>query len=120
MALRPGTSRVRGTASIPTRFSEGEIARVDRAQARLGLRSRSAFIRDAVMEKVHALETSKIVEVRDVSEKEAIRLIDRYLNQHPGVHYTSDIADEIGIDLPVAFAAMQRIIDRGRARIRRE
>lgn len=84
----------------------------------MGLPSRSSFIREAVLEKAKAVEEARVVEIRDVSEKEAIRLIDRYLAQHPGVHYTSDIADRVGIDLPVAFAAMEKLIERGLARVR--
>jgi len=48
----------------------------------------------------------------------AIRLIDRYPQKHPGVHHVDDIADEIGIELRVAFAAAQKLLDRGRARMR--
>lgn len=84
----------------------------------MGQPSRSAFIRSAVLEKVEAIEGSRIVEVRDVSEAEAIRLIDRYLQKHPGVHDVDEIADELGIELRVAFAAAQKLLDRGRARVR--
>ena len=40
------------------------------------------------------------------------------MKKHPGVHYTSDLADELGIDLRVAFAAAERLIAEGRARVR--
>ncbi|HYS71113.1 MAG TPA: hypothetical protein VEM95_01705, partial [Thermoplasmata archaeon] len=69
-----------------------------------------------MLEKVDALETTKVVEIRDVSEKEAIRLIDRYIQKHPGVHQVDDIADELGIELRVAFAAAEKLVGRGRAR----
>ncbi len=91
---------------------------MDRVGELLGMPSRSAFIRAAVLEKVESVEQSKVVEIRDVTEDEAVRLIDRYLQKHPGVHYTSDIADELGIDIPIAFAATERLIERGRARVR--
>ena len=120
MALRGQKPRASTTGAIPTRFSEEEVARIDRVQARFGFRSRSAFIREAVLEKAKSLEATKVVEVRDVSEKEAIRLIDRYLQKHPGVHYVDDIADELGIELGAAFAVAQKLIDRGRARVREE
>ena len=79
--------------------------------------SRSAFIRESVLERVNSVEESKVVEVRDVSKEEAMRLISRYLKKHPGVHYTSDLADELGIELEVAFAAAEQLIDQGRARV---
>lgn len=105
---------------IPTRFSEKEVERMDRAYGRFGLPSRSALIRQAVLDKLEEIEAMRIIEVRDMSEAEAMRRIDLYLKAHPGVHYTSDLADELGIDLPVAFAAAQRLIERGRAKVRRE
>jgi len=118
MALRSERRRpMEDAAPIPTRFSSKEVARIDRARVVLGMPSRSAFIREAALEKVKTVEESKVVEVRDVSEAEAMRLISQYLRKHPGVHYTSDLADEIGIELRVAFAAAERLIDEGRARV---
>ncbi len=95
------------------------MERIDRTRGIVGMPSRSAFIRAAVLEKVAAVEGSRIVEVRDVSEVEAMRLIDEYLKKHPGVHYTSDLADELGIELGVAFAAAEKLIAKGRARVGR-
>jgi hypothetical protein len=105
-------------AVIPTRFSPAEVRRMERVRGMLGMASRSAFIRAAVLEKVAAIEDSKIVEVRDVTEAEAIRLMDRYLQKNPGVHQVDDIADELGLELKVAFGAARRLLDRGRARVR--
>jgi uncharacterized protein (DUF1778 family) len=93
---------------------------MDRAASRSGASTRSSFIRGAVLERVAAIEESRVVEIRDVSEKEAMRLIDEYLKKHPGVHYTSDLADELGIELGVAFAAAETLIEKGRARVGRE
>jgi len=93
---------------------------MERARAVLGLPSRSAFIREAVLGRVEEVETMKIIELRDVSVDEAERLIDRHLKEHPGTRYVSDIADEVGIEPRVAFEAAQRLIDRGRARVGRE
>ena len=93
---------------------------MDRAHTLMSLSSRSAFIRQAVLDKLEEIEAMRIIEVRDMSEAEAMRLIDRHLKKHPGVHYTSDLADELGIDLPVAFAAAQKLIEKGRAKVGRE
>jgi hypothetical protein len=91
---------------------------MERARGRIGLPSRSAFVRQAVLEKLESVEAMRIVEVRDVSEAEAMRLIDRYLETRPGVHDVDAIADELGIELGVAFAAAQKLIERGRAKVR--
>jgi len=116
MAMSLPMKRAKEAAPIPTRFGAEEVERMDRARAVLGLPSRSAFIRAAVLERIEAVEQTKIVEVRDVSEKEAMRLMDEYLQRHPGVHQVDEIADELGIELRVAFAAAKTLIDRGRAR----
>ena len=118
MAFHGQQPRTGDAGVIPTRFSGDEVARIDRVRSRFRFPSRSAFIREAVLEKVDALERTKVVEVRDVSETEAIRLIDRYIQKHPGVHQVDEIADELGIELRVAFAAAEKLIGRGRARAR--
>ena len=46
-----------------------------------------------------------------------MRLIARYLRQHPGTHDTGDLADRLGIELGVAFAASQKLIENGRAKV---
>ena len=119
MALRSPTRPPReGSAAIPTRFSAPEVGRIDNVRRLLGSSSRSAFIRDAVLEKVRAVEESKIVEIRNVTEAQAIRMMDRYLQRHPGVHHVDEIADELGVELRIAFAAAQKLLDRGWARVR--
>jgi hypothetical protein len=86
----------------------------------MGEPSRSSFIRAAVVERVAAIEGSRVVEIRDVSRTKAMSLIERYLKTHPGVHDTGDLAMELGIELRVAFAAAEKLIENGRARIGKE
>jgi len=118
MARKPGQSQA--TSAIPTRFSKPELARMDRARNLLGLPSRSALIREAVLARLGEIEETKVIELRDMTIDEAIRLIDRYLKGHPGRHYVSDVSEELGIELKVAFEAADRLISRGRARVGRE
>ncbi len=61
----------------------------------------------------------KVIELRDVSVGEAERLIARCMRAHPGSRHLSDIAEELGIELRVAFAAAQRLVGRGRVRVGR-
>lgn len=86
----------------------------------LGLPSRSAFIREAVRERVEQLEETGILEFREVSTKRAIQLIDAHLQENPGTHYVSDLVERLGLEPAVAFAAAQKLIDRGRARLGRD
>jgi hypothetical protein len=107
----------RKTTPIPTRFSREELARIERTRPLIGASTRSAFIRQAVLEKLEALEGTGILQVRDVSREEALRLIDAYLQSHPGIHYVSELVEELGLEPRTAFAAAQKLIEEGHARI---
>jgi len=86
----------------------------------LGLPSRSAFIRQAVLGKLEELETAGITEIREVSLKEAMRLVQRYLAKNPGTHYVSELIERLGLEPKIAFDAAQKLIDDGRARLGRD
>jgi len=120
MAMARKMVRSETSAAIPTRFTRSELSRMDHARSLLDLPTRSAFVRAAVLDRVEEVERMKVIELRDVTVEEAERLIDRYMRKHPGTCYVSDIAEELGIELKVAFEAAQRLIDRGRARVGRE
>ncbi len=92
---------------------------MERGRVLLGLPSRSAFIRQAVLDKLEAVEGTGVLVLRDVSEKEAMRLIKTYLRKHPGTHFVSDLVEELGIEPRVAFSAAQKLIDEGRAELGR-
>lgn len=108
------------TAAIPTRFSPSELARLERGRELLGLPSRSAFIRQAVLAKLMEVESVGVTEVRDVSLEEATKLIDRYLSKNPGTHYVSELIERLGLEPKIAFAAARKLIDGGRARLGRD
>ncbi len=106
--------------AIPTRFSASELARLERGRDLVGLPSRSAFIRQAVLGKLEELESVGVTEVRDVTMEEATKLIRRYLSKNPGTHYVSELIERLGLEPRVAFAAAQSLIDDGRARLGRD
>ena len=115
-AVRPAST----TSAIPARFTEEEVERMDRAHRLIGLPSRSAFIRQAVLDKLESVEGTGVLVLREVSEKEAMRMIKAYLRKRPGTHHVSDLVEELGIEPRVAFAAAQKLIDEGRAELGRE
>lgn len=86
----------------------------------MGLPSRSALIRQAVVEKLEELESVGITEVRDVTLEEATKLIQRFLSKNPGTHYVSELIERLGLEPAIAFAAAQKLIDDGRARLGRD
>lgn len=114
------TPKARETTPIPTRFSREELARIERTRPMIGASSRSAFIRLAVLEKLEELEGTGILQLREVSEEEAVRLIDAYLQGRPGIHYVSELVEELGLEPRTAFAAAQKLLDEGHARIGRD
>lgn len=117
--MRGRTERPRSSTAIPTRFTEDEVARLDRARNLAGLPSRSAFIRRAVLDRLEEVEGTGVIVLRDVSERQAMRVIGEYLEKHPGQHFVSDLVEELGIEPRVAFAAAQKLIDKGRAKLGR-
>jgi len=116
----PMKSQREKSAVIPTRFSQAELSRLERGRELLGLPSRSAFIRQAILGKLEELEAVGVTEIRDVTLDEATRLIDRYLARNPGTHYVGDLVERLGLEPRVAFAAARKLIDKGRARLGRE
>jgi hypothetical protein len=113
-------SRKGKSTAVPTRFSSFELTRLERARELLGLPSRSAFIRQAVLGKIEELETVGVAEVREVTREEAEKLIDRYLSKNPGTHYVSELIERLGLEPRIAFSAAQKLIDEGRARLGRD
>lgn len=105
---------------IPTRFSSSELKRLERGRELLGIPSRSAFIRQAVLGRLEDLEAVGVTEVRDVTLEDATALIQRYLSKNPGTHYVSDLVERLGLEPRIAFAAAQKLIDEGRARLGRD
>jgi len=119
MVLQAKARPPSASSAIPTRFSKQEVERMDRAQQLTGLSSRSGFIRQAVLEKLESVEATGVLVLREVSEREAMRMIKSYLRKHPGNHYVSDLVEKLGIEPQVAFSAAQKLIDEGRAELGR-
>lgn len=116
----PAKSRTQKSAVIPTRFTSSELRRLEKSRELLGIPSRSAFIRQAVLGKLEDLEMVGVTEVRDATMEEATKLINRYLSKNPGTHYVSEFVERLGLEPRIAFAAAQKLIDEGRARLGRE
>jgi Arc/MetJ-type ribon-helix-helix transcriptional regulator len=103
---------------VPLRMTGALAAKLDKAVSMLRYRSRNEFIREAIEEHVEAALHSKVVEVKDVSIEQAGRMIDGYLSKHPGTHYVSEIAEELGLELSTAFRAAQELLKEGSARVK--
>jgi len=98
---------------IAVRLTRVEHERIQ-DMIRAGLfRSAADFAREAVRDKLREAEP---VSVRDLSRKDAERLIESYLTKHPGPHFASEIAEALGLDLRSTLETVKRMIEKGRIR----
>ncbi len=111
-------SMVRKYLIIPIRIRGELAAKLDRAVKTLHYPSRNEFIREAVEQHIRDTLESKIIEVRDVSDADASRMIDSYLSKNPGAHYVSELAEKLGLELDVAFRAAKKLLEDGTALVK--
>ena len=69
----------------------------------------SEFIRDSVRKNLGSL---KVIEIRSISKSAARKEILDYLKKNKEA-YTSDISEELGIDLDLVFAIMKELNTEG-------
>ena len=74
-------------------------------------RSSADFAREVIRDKIRTLEA---VSVKDVSVQEAKRMILGYLKRNPGLHFASEMGDELGIDYGLAFKAVNQLLESGK------
>ena len=68
------------------------------------------FVRSAVRDK---LQETEVIEIRDVSFKQAKKEILTYYQQHNKA-YPSDVANSLGIDLQLAYQVVDELIKEGK------
>ena len=95
-------------ATIPVSMPVEIIKRVDNARAKLGYRSRNEVIRESVRHFLEEIAEMKVIRIRNISLKQAKKEILAYLKQRNSA-YVSDIADTLGIDIRVAFKAVEEL-----------
>ena len=98
--------------SIPTRFSVKQIAEMDRLIKKLGLRSRSELIRDAVDHYLTEKGSLRIIELRDISLDEAKEEIIQYI-KGKGETDAFDIANDLRLDLDLTTRALKELWEEG-------
>jgi len=103
---------------LPVRIEPELAAKLDSAVSKLHYASRSAFVREAIEQHVKERLEGKMIEVREVSVEEAAAIIDGYLSRNPGAHYVSELAEELGLELGVAFKAAKALEAQGMAKAR--
>jgi len=84
------------------------VKRIDGARAKLGYRSRNEVVRESINHFLEEIEEIKVIRIRDISLKQAKKEILAYLKQHNSA-YVGDIADTLGIDVRLAFKAVEEL-----------
>jgi Arc/MetJ-type ribon-helix-helix transcriptional regulator len=74
-------------------------------------RSYADFLRDAVRDK---LGTMEVISVKNVTAKEAERMIEDYLKEHPGPSFASEIADALGLEFGITFETINKLLKEGK------
>lgn len=95
-------------ATIPVSMPVDVIKRVDKMRAKLGYRSRNEVIRESVRHFLEEIEEMKVIRIRNISLKQAKKEILAYLKQRNSA-YVGDIADTLGIDVQLAFKAVEEL-----------
>jgi len=76
----------------------------------------SEFTRKAIEDELEMLGETGIISVRDTSVEEAGKMIMKYLDEHHGAVYPSDIADHYGLELETVFEAVKQLMAEGKAK----
>ena len=94
--------------TVPISMSPEVVKRIDGARAKLGYRSRNEVVRESINHFLEEIEEMKVIRIRDISLKQAKKEILAYLKQHNSA-YVGDIADTLGIDVRLAFKAVEEL-----------
>lgn len=99
-------------ATIPVSLPISVVKKIEELRARLGYRSRNDVIREAVRRFIEEMEEAKVLYVRDVTVEQAKREIVEYLKRH-GSAYVSEMAESLGINIELAFKAVEELEKEG-------
>jgi Arc/MetJ-type ribon-helix-helix transcriptional regulator len=93
------------------RLSRSDYAKVQQLVEAGLYRSFADFLREAVRDKLGSME---VVSIKKVEQKEAERLIEDYLKEHPGANFASEIADALGLEFDLTFKTISKLLAEGR------
>ena len=91
----------------------GRVRKIVRSPLGEAYRSVADFIAEAVREKLEEKGEMPIASLKEIPLAEARSRITQYLKDHPGVHYPSDIAFKLGLDLELVFEVVKALTIEG-------
>jgi metal-responsive CopG/Arc/MetJ family transcriptional regulator len=83
-----------------------DVEKIEKIRARLGYRSRNDVIREAINRFIEDIEETKAIYIREISLEQAKKEIVEHLRRH-GSAYMSEIAEDLGIAIELAFKAVK-------------
>lgn len=99
-------------ATIPVSLPKDVVGKIERLRARLGYRSRNDVIREAIKRFIEDMEEKKVIYVREMTLEQAKKEIVEHLKGHRSA-YVSEIAEDLGIDVELAFRAVEELEKEG-------
>ena len=100
------------TFQVAVRLSKEDYSKI-KELVEAGLYKNSAeFLRDAARDKLRSME---ILSVQTADDATTERMIEDYVSTHPGPNYVSEIANALGLEYSVAFRAVRKLLEEGRA-----
>ena len=99
-------------ATVPVSLPMVVVEKIEKLRARLGYRSRNDVIREAIRRFIEDIEKTKVVYVREISLEQAKKEIVEHLRHH-GSAYVSEIAEDLGIAIELAFKAVEELEKEG-------
>jgi len=98
--------------TVPVSLPPAVVEKIEKLRVRLGCRSRNDVIRQAIKRFIKDMEETKIVYVREITFEQAKKEIAECLRRHGSAH-VSEIAEDLGIDLELAFKAAEELEKEG-------
>ena len=97
---------------IPVRFDDEQVQAIDSVMGKIGARSRSEFVREAVRHYLDTVKEMKIIRVRSLSKEQAKREIVYYLRGKKEAE-TFDIANDLRLELELTVQALKELWEEG-------
>lgn len=97
---------------IPVRFDDDQVQAIDEVMSKIGAKSRSEFVREAVRHYLDTVKEMKIIRVRSLSKEQAKREIVDYLRDKKEAE-TFDIANDLRLELEVTVQALKELWEEG-------
>ena len=99
-------------ATIPVSIPMDVVEKIEGLRVKLGYRSRNQVIREAIKRLIEEIEETKVIYIGGMTLEQAKRKMLEHLKRR-GSAYVSEIAEDLGIDIELAFKAAEELEKEG-------